>query len=833
MRSRTPPSPQRGEGRRRKGSLCAGILLLTGTVLFYRSLDASLTQPSPSHVLLDRHGRFLGEVPASDEMLGYWPPPAALPEKLVTATLQTEDRHFHDHGGVHYPSVARAIVQNARNLSVVSGASTIAMQVARLQHPAARGLWAKLHEAGEALLLIDAHGHDRVLRQYLTLAPYGNRARGAVRAARLYFDKPVEDLSWLQAAFLAALPQQPGRMNPYDEKGLHRAMKRTHRILRQLNERGFIDAVTLEQSLQADLGLVPQPRRDPAAMHVVLDFAADVRRGDMPLIATSSIDLDAQRLAVQSVAQQVRALSWAHAGNGAALVVDLPTGEILARAGSTDWANVEQRGSIDYTRARRSPGSALKPFIYALALERGTHTAASEVPDVPVELSVGDGNAWVPENMTHTFLGPMLFREALASSRNIPALRVLESVGVERALDLFRRGGVRGISRDPGEYGLTLAIGGLPVTMEELATLYTALANRGVTLSLKKYTGCETPPFTLSGGAAGAAVEAGVEPAASALRLRSPPGCSARGERRLLSPEPATMVTHILSDPAARRPGFPSGSPLDYDDFAVAVKTGTSQGYRDAWTAAFSDRLLVITWVGNHDQARMNKLSGATAAAPIAHRILDGVMPMRAQHREWAASFPPPAGWRAHEVCALSGAIAGPSCTQHKTEWFAPGSEPTSSCPFHRPVQLDARNGLLAGATCPAEHVVTRDLLALPARYETWARREKLDVAPSRESPLCPAAFTADRRVSLAEPRDRSRYLFDPETPAGLGGVRLSARVTPATEDVVFLVDGVPVGKVAWPHELRTSLEPGTHTIRAALAHGAELSAPVTVVVDD
>lgn len=773
------------------------MLLLT-SILFYRSLDASLSAPSPSHVLLDRRGHFLGEVPASDEMLGYWPLPATLPDKIVTATLQTEDRFFYDHGGVHYPSVARAFLQNVTNLSVVSGASTIAMQVARLQHPRARGPWAKLHEAGEALLLVDAHGHDRVLRQYLTLAPYGNRARGVVRASRLYFDKPVEDLSWLQAAFLAALPQQPGRMNPYDTKGLERAMKRTRRILRQLRDRGVIDDVTLQQSLQADLGLVPQPRRDPAAMHVVLDFAADVRRGGAPLVATSAIDLDLQRLAVQAVADQVRSLSWAHAGNGAALVVDLPTGEILARAGSSDWADVERRGSIDYTRARRSPGSALKPFVYALALEHGTHTAASEVPDVPLEVALDDGSAWVPENMTHSFLGPMLFREALASSRNIPALRVLETVGVERALELFRRGGVRNISREPGEYGLTLVIGGLPVTMEEVATLYTALANRGVTVPLKKL---------LS--------DTGPAPA------------------RLLSPDSASMIANILADSAARRPGFPVGSPLDYDDYAVAVKTGTSQGYRDAWTAAFSDRLLVVAWVGNHDQTRMNKVSGATGAAPIVHRILDAAMPQRAPHREWATTFSPPAGWRAHEVCALSGAVAGPSCLHHKTEWFAPGTEPTSSCPFHRPVQLDARNGLLAGPTCPPEHAVTKELVALPPRYESWARREKLDVAPTRESPLCAAAFTEARRVSLAEPRDRSRYLFDPEAPQGLGGVRLSARVSPATEDVVFLVDGVPVGSASWPHELRTSLRPGSHTIRAALARGGALSAPVTVIVDD
>ncbi len=365
----TPASPPLRVNRRWRALALAAVAALVGGVLFYRSLDARLKHPAPSHVLLDRHGRFLGEVPAEDEMLGYWPLPDVLPEKIVTATLQTEDRQFYVHDGVHLRSIARAIVQNVRSASIVSGASTVAMQVARLQHPRARGLWAKAHEAGEALLLIDAHGHDAVLRQYLTLAPYGNRARGVVRASRLYFDKPVEDLSWLQAAFLAALPQQPGRMSPWDDDGRARALRRAHRILRALNARGLIDDVTLQQSLAAQLSLVPQPHRNADAMHVVLDFAADVKRGGQPLIATSTLDLDAQRAATNAVRAEVRRYEWAKVGNGAALVIDLPSGDVLARVGSTDYFDENARGSIDFTRTRRSPGSALKPFIYGLALE--------------------------------------------------------------------------------------------------------------------------------------------------------------------------------------------------------------------------------------------------------------------------------------------------------------------------------------------------------------------------------------------------------------------------------------------------------------------------------
>jgi len=186
---------------------------------FASSLERRLLTFEPSKLLLDRRGRYLGEVPGSGEQLGYWPVPYELPEKIRVATLETEDRNFYQHSGVHLPSVARAAWQNLKNLRVISGASTIAMQVARMQHPGSRSLWRKATEAAEALLLTHEHGHEEVLRQYLTLAPYGNRAHGVVRAARLYFDKPVEDLSWLQATFLAGLPQQPGKMNPTTRPG--------------------------------------------------------------------------------------------------------------------------------------------------------------------------------------------------------------------------------------------------------------------------------------------------------------------------------------------------------------------------------------------------------------------------------------------------------------------------------------------------------------------------------------------------------------------------------------------------------------------------------------
>jgi len=516
------------------------------------------------------------------------------------------------------------------------------------------------------------------------------------------------------------------------------------------------------------------------------------------VIHHASIDLELQQRVHRALNANLARWSAAGAGNTAGGVVDVNTGEVLAAVGSASYFDEASRGAIDFLSTRRSPGSALKPFIYGLALENGSHTAASEVPDTPVEFEVPGGGLWVPENITHTFLGPMLLREALANSRNIPALRVLSEVGVSQVLQRLERGGVAGIEYAPNAYGLTLAIGSLHVTPLELATLYTALANHG-----------ETVPLRFERDEA------------------RPKGA------RVLSVDAAALITSILSDPSARRPGFPAGGPLDFDE-AVAIKTGTSQGYRDAWAAAYSDRLLVVTWLGNHDWRRMNLASGATAAAPAAHRILEELMPLRAPSQPIAMSFPLPRTLTARDVCALSGRLPGPGCTHLKTEYFVPGTEPHERCPFHVDVRIDARNGLRAGGECPAEFVRVAPMLALPETYAAWASKQHLTIAPTAVSPLCSTRRDLElRKVSIREPRANARYLFDPDTPPELSTVHFMARVSPATEEIIWLVDGAPVAQVGFPHELRWPMRRGTHVIRARLAHSADASSPITIVVDD
>lgn len=783
--------------RNRRVALVLGVVLaLSGVAFSLRSLRTELLHPLPSTLVLDRHGDELGELPGFREARGYWPLPVQLPARMVQATLETEDRGYYQHRGVSLRAIARAMLQNLRNLHVVSGASTLAMQVARLQSPARRNLFHKAKEALEALVLVHRFGHDAVLRQYLTLAPYANNVHGVTRAARFYFDKPVEDLSWAQAAFLAGLPQQPGRMNPSTPEGLRRGRARETRILEMLHARGVIDATVLAQSRGEDLRFSARPRRRPEMVHVVLDLGAQAR-AEGRYLTTSTVDATLQHAVTRTLKANLASAALLGANNTAGIVLDVASGEVLAAVGSADYFDATGKGAINFLHVKRSPGSALKPFLYALALQSRAVTAATELPDTPMDFQAQEGRGFLPENINHTFLGPVLMRDALGNSRNIPALRILSEVGVPRALELFRQGGVRDISPRADAYGLGLATGNLPVTVEELAGLYLMLAHEGERVPLRRF-------------------------------LNDAPSVP----ERILARDSAQMIRHVLADANARRPSFPAGSALDFDH-AVAIKTGTSAGYRDAWAAAFNDRLLVVVWVGNSEFERMNDLGGLTGAGGAAHEILQSLTAGYQPYRTLTESFPPPDGWVPRTLCSLSGRLAGPHCPHPREEFFATGTEPLEGCPFHRVVGVDVRNGLRANAACPARFVTRRPMIDLPERYTRWARTAHLDVAPTGESPLCHFGPEGAPRVRIEEPRNQVELVFDPETPAELSTLRLSAKVTPLDAELVWLVDGEPVAKVRYPFDYRWPIRPGTHVISATLANEAVHSGPVTVRVAD
>ena len=720
----------------------------------------------PTLLVEDRHGRFVGEIGTAGGEAGYWEV-RRLPPRVVAATLALEDRRFWLHPGVDPLSLGRAALQDLARLRRVSGASTIAMQVARMQSPGRRTWLRKAVEAATAWVLVHRFGREAVLAQYLRLVPYGNRIHGIGYAARRYLDKPVDDLSWAEIAFLSALPQAPARMNPFDPAGRRRAIARGRVLLRRLRARGVLAGgeYAVARTQIAEIRIPTVARRPPEALHALIrldarfrDAAARAPYAARPIVETT-LDLDLQKDAARAAGDVLRQHPELSSANAAIVVLDRGSNEVRAWIGSSGYFDARRAGAIDYTAVPRSAGSTLKPFLYGLALERGVITPATILDD----LSRGAGGIG---NADDGFLGPLLPRVALANSRNVPAANLLARVGLDEGYGFFRDLELHSGREPARRYGLGLAIGGLPVTLERLAAAYSVLAGDG-TLRGLRWDGLQEIP---------------------------PP-------RRLLSPETAREITLFLSDPLARLPSFPRMGASEYP-FPVAVKTGTSTNYRDAWTVAYSTRAVVAVWVGDPDFRPMNRITGYGSAAEIARLVLTRLHADQLGGMD-DLSFPPPRGYRSARICALTGKRATDRCDRVFLEWFSPGTEPVEACAAHVATAAIQPSGGPARARLYA---------ALDPRYARWARQEGIDLAPGggRRTPLGVAP-----RVKITSPESGAILIRDPETPPALSTVELAADVSPASRQIVWSVDGKPYVLADYPEPARWPLRPGPHVIEA------------------
>ncbi len=671
-----------------------------------------------------------------------------------------------------------------------------------MQDPGPRTYGKKLVEALTALALTARYDRDEIMAHYLQLVPYGNRIHGIGYAARRYLDKPVADLSWAEVAFLAALPQAPSRTNPFHPAGKRRGAERAERILGELENGGVIGQSDYEQAL-ADLGALDVPDRGvrpPGALHGILQIEERLRAepsrwnslAEQPVLRCS-LDLELQAWVESDLRSHVRSLEARGAGNGAVVVLDAHTREVLAAVGSSSYFDSRFAGSIDYTRVQRYPGSTLKPFLYALALDRGTINPSTLMDDLQRGPD-GIGNA------DDHFLGPMLPRRALANSRNVPAVRLLERIGLDEGYAFLADLGLHDGRLPANHYGLGLAIGGAPLTLQQLANAYTVLAGNGR----------KGPLVWL-------------------------PGRQPDEDEQVLSPQSARQVAQWLSDPLARLPSFPRMGFSEYP-FAVAVKTGTSEDWRDAWAVAFSDRYVVGVWVGHPDWRPMQGVSGYRGAASLVQAVLER---LHEDELDGLADlgFPAPDGYTPVRICPLSGRQSGSDCEHAVTEWFAPGSEPTEPCDVHSALAVDRQTGALATVDTPADQVTLRRYADLPARYAAWAAHRGLEPPPtiarahSTQGGLGSLDPRLEPAVTITSPQDGSRVVADPEIPADMATIALSVEVDPPVDQVLWSVDGEPYALVEAPYTARWPMVPGEHVFQASVPFTDSRSGTVRVVL--
>ena len=538
---------------------------------------------------LDRSGQPLRIVRPDDGPFRHEVQYCEIPESLIQATLAAEDRRFWCHPGVDWRASLRAAGQLLLHRRVVSGGSTITQQLVKLAQPRSRTLRTKLIEALQALRLEQIWTKQRILAAYLDRLDYGNFNRGCAAAAQFYFGKPLRDLSPAECALLAALPQAPSRLNPLAH--FERAAKRQQWILARMHQARLLTDDQFRRAAVEPLHLA-SPRRVFEAPHflglLLSQVNARALRGvSKPLAIRTTLSLPLTRFAAATLRLHLSRLEREHVANGAIVVLDNRTGDVLTLVGSENYF-APAAGQVNGAWAPRSPGSALKPFTYLLALEHGA-TPASIVADVPTDFATATG-LFSPINYNHRCYGPMRYRLALANSLNVSAVKVLASLGGPEPLQrLLQNCGLSTLPRPPEEYGLGLTIGNADVRLLELANAYACLARLG------RY----KPYRLLLDSTRDTLAPVQIADAASAY-----------------------LITDMLSDNDARTLAFGAESPLRFE-FPVACKTGTSSDFRDNWAFGYTPEFTVGVWVGNFDGTPMHRVSGVTGAAPILHEIIE------------------------------------------------------------------------------------------------------------------------------------------------------------------------------------------------------------------
>ncbi len=750
--------------------MAVGIPAVSAGVWIARPLPADLLAPSHQQSLTieDRHGELLRSTRAGDGSLATWTPLEKIDPDLPRAFVAVEDRRFYRHYGVDPRAVLRAVRDNLVRMRVVSGASTITMQLARLVHPVGRGWLDKAVQTMWAFRL-EAHlSKNQILEQYLNRVPLGQGTVGVTAATRLYFGGSPGEASLGQAALLAALARAPSSQNPLVDP--HRAVERRTEGLEALVREGYLTRAEEQRAKQEPL--LGEGRGRPfLAPHFTSHLLQWAEGSGRPITGSwrTSIDLGLQEELEDEVRHTVSQLKDQGARHGAVVVLDNPTGEILAWVGSPDfWSDTS--GQVDMVISPRQPGSSLKPFLYAMAFDRGA-TAATILSDISTTYQTSSG-PYHPRNYDRRYHGPVRAREALASSFNIPAVTLADRIGYATLLYGLRQAGFASLTRAPEHYGLGLALGNGDVTLLELANGYRALANGG-----------EWTPVSYWADQAG-------RPAGDLV------------SRRVVSKGAAALALDILTDPVARIPGFGLTSPFDWP-FRAAAKTGTSRHFTDNWAVATTGRFTVGVWVGNFSGQPMDGVSGVSGAGPLLHRA---VLVTARRFAPGDLLTPAEGGLVAATICRVSGQLANEECPR-MTEYFVPGTVPTATCSWHDHGEVKL----------PGEYAewsaANRSAFPVP-RSPTERPEPTMSQPVSLESPLLPG-INGERgtgngeRFRIISPESGDRYRIPPGVEASYATIALRATGAPGGRPVRWFVDGRPSTGERW------KLTSGTHKIRA------------------
>lgn len=751
----------------------AALIALTVLVVLWVATLSSLLFYPPARTVLtdgvrsstwvtDAHGGLLREVVNAEGVR--WRPVSLdqISFQVRRALLVAEDQTFYEHGGVDFGAIARAFASNVRRGTTVSGASTLSMQLARILYREPRNFAGKLAQAFDAWRLETWFSKDRILEAYLNRAPFGPALIGIEAASQWYFSKAAQDLSWAEAALLVGMLQAPTDLDPVANPAM--AKKRRDWVLARLETSGDLrpaDRVAAEARPLPTVESLPRPK---AGHFVDWTLSSKPAAGEV----RTSLDPQLQESVEGLVEDYVNRSRILGITNAAVVVLDNSTSQVLAMVGSKGWSSLES-GFVNGAVSLRQPGSTLKPFLYTLAFSQGW-SPTSVLADVPTKYVNNDRTLYIPRNYSRTFRGPVLAAEALATSLNIPAIRLLRSVGVTSFLKTLHALGFDDLNQSADHYGLGLILGNGEVTLLQLAGAYATLARGGVYL----------PPTP---------------------RTQTSPGV------RVFPEVPAYLTTSILSDEAMRIEAFGANNPL-LVGFPMAIKTGTSSDWKDSWTVGYTSDFTVAVWTGDFGGTPMNQISGSVGAGPLFQSIARVV----ASSRLGSPELPqPPNGVRKVLVCAESGDLPNEFCPRKLLVTVAEDVR-RSLCDVHSLVAVDGRTGEPATDQTPEVFVTRRLAYHLSEEYGEWLDESGKFVPPASER--APRGRENQARLAIASPRSGDIYVIEPGYDPSTQTVELSAQSRFKIANVDWWIDGTFWQRSSWPYRGTWPLEKGKHTVQ-------------------
>ncbi len=771
------------------------ITFLAG-ILWYFSLPDPLFDVTYSTVIEDRNGELLGARIAEDEQWRFHLE-TELPERYKTAVLHYEDRRFMRHPGVDPLAFGRAFIQNVRARRVVSGGSTISMQVIRLsgenppRTPARKAL-----EMMQATRLEWAYSKDEILMMYASHAPFGGNVVGYDAASWRYFGRPADELSWAESALLAVLPNSPSLMHP--GRNRQALQQKRDRLLNSLHEAGYIDDLTLDLALGEPVPQAPKPVPG-LSPHLLDRVYSGPDRGKK---LRTTIHSDLQRRASEVVSRYYGSYRQNEVHNIAAVIAEVKTGKVLAYIGNSpgDTRSSGRGHQVDIVQSRRSTGSLLKPMLYALMLDRGELLPHTLVADVPTQIS-----DYAPQNFSRTYSGAVPASEVISRSLNVPSVRMLQQFGLSEFHNWLQLLGMSTIDRPAGHYGLTLILGGAEGTLWELTGMYASLARH---LQIRDAATPESlryrfQPLQYVQGDEAARAESGSLP--------------------LLSQAAVWAMLEAMSE--VKRPD----GEVDWRRFdsarRLAWKTGTSYGHRDAWSVGVTPEYVIGVWVGNAGGEGRPGLTGVQKAAPVMFDLFNLMEPT-----SWFTE--PVYQTKTVEICTKSGHRAGPDCESTELQSIPETGLETNICPYHSRIHTDASQQFRLSSRCASAgemHAVS--WFELPPAMAWYYRKFHSSYRGLPDwAPGCAPEEAAGGAIALLYPLHDADIYIPLELDGSRGRAVLEAAHQKADTRIYWHLNGDWIGTTQGEHQLAVAPPPGTYKLTLVDEHGSTFERGIRIL---